>query len=110
MGSRWRCAAVLPVVVLTVALAGGCGDGTAGGGGGQPAGRSAPVGDPRSLRGSCPSTVVVQSSWFPEVEHAFVYQLVGAGYRFDAEHKSVTGPLVTGGVDTGVRIQIRAGG
>jgi hypothetical protein len=100
---------VLPVVVLTVALTGGCGSGS-GGTGGQPAGRSAPAGDLRSLRGVCPDPVVVQSSWFPEVEHAFVYQLVGAGYRFATGHKSVTGPLVAGGVDTGVRIQIRAGG
>jgi len=58
----------------------------------------------------CPDTVVVQSSWFPEVEHAVAYQLVGAGYRFDAGHKSLTGPLVAAGVDTGVKLQIRAGG
>jgi hypothetical protein len=58
----------------------------------------------------CPDTVVIQSSWFPEVEHGVAYQLVGSGYRFDPEHKSLTGPLVSAGVDTGVRIQIRAGG
>jgi len=58
----------------------------------------------------CPDPVVVQSSWFPQVEHSAVYQLLGAGYRLDAEHKSVTGPLVSAGVDTGVKIQIRAGG
>jgi hypothetical protein len=104
---RWRRAAALSIVALIVAAAAGCGADAAGG---QPSGRSAAAGDPRSLRGVCPDTVVVQSSWFPEVEHAFVYQLVGPGYRFDTEHKSVTGPLVAGGVDTGVRIQIRAGG
>jgi hypothetical protein len=101
--------AVVLTVALMCGLAAGCG-GAATSGGGQPAARSAAAGDPRSLRGVCPDTVVVQSSWFPEVEHGVVYQLVGAGYRFDAEHKTVTGPLVSGGVDTGVRIQIRAGG
>ena len=108
-GSRGRLIAAVVAVALPVVLAGGCGGETAGAGG-QAAPRSASSGDPRSLRGVCPDTVVVQSSWFPEVEHAVAYQLVGAGYRFDAEHKSLTGPLVSAGVDTGVRVQIRAGG
>jgi hypothetical protein len=107
-GSRGRFIAAALAVALPL-VTGGCG-GTTAGAGGQSAVRSAPVGDPRSLHGVCPDTVVIQSSWFPEVEHAVAYQLVGAGYRFDPEHKSLTGPLVSAGVDTGVRIQIRAGG
>ncbi len=106
---RGRLVAAVLVVAVAVGSAGGCDGGTAGAGG-QPAGRAAASGDPRSLRGVCPDTVVVQSSWFPEVEHAVAYQLVGAGYRFDAGHKSLTGPLVAAGVDTGVKLQIRAGG
>jgi hypothetical protein len=58
----------------------------------------------------CPDPVVVQSSWFPQAEHGAVYQLLGKGYTVDARHKSVTGPLVASGVDTGVRLQVRAGG
>ena len=106
---RGRLVAAVLVVAVAVGSAAGCDGGTAGAGG-QPAGRAAASGDPRSLRGVCPDTVVVQSSWFPEVEHAVAYQLVGAGYRFDAGHKSLTGPLVAAGVDTGVKLQIRAGG
>ena len=63
-----------------------------------------------SLKGVCPDTVVVQSNWFPEAEHGAVYQLLGPGYRIDAATKRISGPLVASGKDTGVRIEIRAGG
>jgi hypothetical protein len=58
----------------------------------------------------CPATVVVQSSWYPQVEHGAVYQLRGTGYQINANRKRVSGPLVAAGVDTGVRLEIRAGG
>jgi len=54
--------------------------------------------------------VVVQTNWFPQSEHGAAYRLVGSGYRIDAAHKRVIGPLVAGGQDTGVRIEVRAGG
>jgi hypothetical protein len=63
-----------------------------------------------SLAGVCPDTVVVQTNWFPQSEHGAAYRLLGPGYRIDADHKRVTGPLVAGGRDMGVRIEIRAGG
>src|SRR6266511_3384675 len=63
-----------------------------------------------TLAGVCPATVVVQTNWFPQSEHGAAYRLVGPGYRIDAAHKRVTGPLVAGGHDTGVRIEVRAGG
>src|SRR6266542_4395036 len=63
-----------------------------------------------ALAGVCPATVVVQTNWFPQSEHGAAYRLVGPGYRIDAAHKRVTGPLVAGGHDTGVRIEVRAGG
>lgn len=78
--------------------------------GGQSVSRTAAAGDALSLRGVCPATVVVQSSWYPQVEHAALYQLLGAGSKVDATRKAVTGPLVASGVDTGVQLQIRAGG
>ena len=62
------------------------------------------------LRGVCPATVTVQTSWYSQVEHFTAYQLLGAGYTVDAKRKRVTGPLVSGGRDTGVQIEIRAGG
>jgi hypothetical protein len=62
------------------------------------------------LSGVCPKTVVVQADWEPEAEHGPLYNLVGPGYTVDSQHKRVTGPLVIDGKDTGVKIQIRAGG
>ncbi len=63
-----------------------------------------------NLKGVCPDPVVVQSSWFPQAEHGAVYQLLGNGYRIDAAHKRVTGPLTVGGKSTGIRLELRAGG
>lgn len=66
-----------------------------------------------NLRGICPDTIVVQSSWYPDITHSY-YQVLGDRYRVDPEHQSVTGPLVapsdSGFLDTGVKIEIRAGG
>ena len=95
--------------VLAAALAtAGCSGGAAPlGAGGQPT--TAGAAD-RDLRGVCPATVVVQTSWFTQIEHFAAYQLLGAGYSIDAKRKRVTGPLVSAGRDTGVDIEIRAGG
>ena len=64
----------------------------------------------QSLKGVCPDTVVVQTDWWPEPEHGGTYQLLGPGYKLDADKKRVTGPLVSQGKDTGVQIEVRAGG
>ncbi|MFM9085645.1 MAG: ABC transporter substrate-binding protein [Acidimicrobiia bacterium] len=64
-----------------------------------------------SLAGVCPDTVTFQTDWNPEAEHGFLYQMVGDGYEVDTAGTRVTGPLVTSGnVDTGVKVQVRAGG
>jgi len=63
-----------------------------------------------ALAGICPETVIMQTDWMPEAEHGFLYNLVGDGYEMDNDKAYVTGPLVAGGVDTGVDIQIRSGG
>ena len=55
-----------------------------------------------SLADVCPETVIFQTDWNPESEHGFLYQLVGDGYTVDTKKVSVSGPLVAGGVDTGV--------
>jgi ABC-type glycerol-3-phosphate transport system substrate-binding protein len=62
------------------------------------------------LSGICPDTVTFQTDWNPESEHGFLYQLVGTDYEVDAAGLRVTGPLVASGVDTGVKVQVRAGG
>jgi hypothetical protein len=74
---------------------------------------SAPLaspGDVRSLHGLCPDPLVVQSNWFPTVDVAALYQLLGDGYQIDSGRKRVSGRLVAGAVDTGVRLEIRSGG
>ena len=59
----------------------------------------------------CPSTIVLQTDWNPESEHGGQYELVGPNPSIDAGAKKVSGELVAhGGVDTGVKIEIRAGG
>lgn len=63
-----------------------------------------------NLAGVCPATVVVQTDWNPEAEHGAIYQMVGANPVIDADKKTVTGDLVSGGKKTGVKIEIRAGG
>lgn len=63
-----------------------------------------------SLKGVCPDTVVVQTDWWPEAEHGGLYEMVGPGYTIDKDVKKVTGPLISKGADTGVKIEIRAGG
>jgi hypothetical protein len=106
---RWL-TPIVPISVLISVLAAGCGGNAATGTGGQAARGTAGPGDALNLRDVCPATVVIQSSWFPEAEHGAEYQLLGKGYRIDPARKRVTGPLVASGVDTGVQLQIRAGG
>lgn len=67
-------------------------------------------GEATSLAGICPDTVAIQTDWMPEAEHGFLYNLIGDGYEMDADKAYVTGPLVAGGVDTGVKLQVRSGG
>jgi hypothetical protein len=58
----------------------------------------------------CPSPVVVQTDWNPEAEHGALYEMIGDAPEVDAEAKVVTGPLVAGGEETGVDLEIRVGG
>lgn len=59
-----------------------------------------------NLKGICPDTVVVQTNWFPQAEHGYVYQLIGPGGTADPAKLTYTGPLK----NTGVSLEIRAGG
>ncbi|OAA19670.1 hypothetical protein UG55_108724 [Frankia sp. EI5c] len=58
------------------------------------------------LKGICPDTVVVQTSWWPEVDYGATYQLLGAETKIDKGSFRVTGPLGATGVD----LEIRSGG
>jgi hypothetical protein len=99
--------AIVAVVVLALPA---CSSGGSSAPGGQPASRSAAPGDALSLRGVCPDPVVIQSDWWPQAEEGGLFELMGGHPAVDAAHKRVTAPLVTRGVDTGVRIEFRAGG
>ena len=59
----------------------------------------------------CPSNIVVQTDWWPEVEHGGTYQLIGPDGTADAEKFTYSGPIQdkykVGGVET---VEIRAGG
>jgi hypothetical protein len=72
---------------------------------------AAPAGGPLDLKGAgCPDPIVMQQDWQPEAEHGGMYSVVGPGYTVDTDTKSVTGPLVAQGMDTGVKVEVRAGG
>ena len=62
------------------------------------------------LASVCPDTLVVQTDWNPESEHGALYGLLGDDYEVDTNKKVVKGPLVLGGEDTGIDIEIRVGG
>jgi hypothetical protein len=59
-----------------------------------------------NLKGICPDKIVLQTDWFPEVEHGASYNLIGPGGTIDAGKGTYTGPLK----NTGVQLEIRAGG
>jgi len=107
---------VRPRPVLSLLLAGACATLLAACGSGgttapaAPAAPRAPAGGPLDLAGVCPATVVLQQDWQPEAEHGPMYSVVGPNYTVDTGTKSVTGPLVTQGQDTGVKVQVRSGG
>jgi hypothetical protein len=66
--------------------------------------------DTMSLAGVCPDPLVIQTDWFPESEHGALYQLVGSDYTIDADTQRTSGSLMVGDIDTGIDIEIRAGG
>ncbi len=59
----------------------------------------------------CPTNLVIQTDWWPEVEHGGTYQLMGEGGEADASLFTYSGPIdpayAVGGIET---VEIRAGG
>lgn len=109
-------AAAATLAITAAACSSSSSSGTTSGGGsaslaasGSPA-AAIPAADNLKAAG-CPSTVVLQTDWNPEAEHGGQYELLGPNPTINASAKSVTGELVAhGGIDTGVQLQIRAGG
>ena len=69
-----------------------------------------PTVDTNDLSDVCVSPVVVQTDWYPQAEHGGIYELLGSDYTVDAQRGATTGSLVFQGTDTGVDLEIRAGG
>lgn len=109
MHERTRPLSVVAATVMALALSACSNDTTNGPQQATPA-PSAAAGGSQDLRGACPETIVIQKDWQPESEHGVLYNLLGSGYKVDTEKKKVTGQLVSDGVDTGVKIEIRTGG
>ncbi|MBX6390986.1 MAG: ABC transporter substrate-binding protein [Frankia sp.] len=108
-GRLFAAAATAAALALTAAACGGDDEEST-----PPAtgGSAGPIPAEYDLAGAgCPQTIVLQTDWNPESEHGGQYQLVGPNPSIDTDKKAVTGDLVaTGGIDTGVDIEIRAGG
>jgi hypothetical protein len=102
-----RLAALLlvPLVLAGCGLLPGNDDGKPSSGAARAAG-----GDPFALRAICPNPVVIQTDWNPESEYGATYNLVGPGYRIDKKRQAVRGPLTVEGHNTGVEVEVRAGG
>ena len=58
------------------------------------------------LSGVCPDPLVLQTDWFPSPEHGYAYRLIGDAGELDSENGIYRGPLL----DTGIDLEIRAGG
>src|SRR5215204_6470055 len=125
--TRTRPARLVVALLAVTLVAAACGDDAAddadddtAGTGGPPAGTDATSGADTTageagggavdLSADCPSPLVIQTDWFPEAEHGALYEMVGEGYTVDVASKVVRGPLVSGGEETGIEIEIRTGG
>lgn len=86
----WVALGVATVAVLAVGL-----------GAGQAARESAAA---TPLSKACGTKLVIQTDWFPEPEHAALYQLAGVNGTTDKDKGRYTGSV------QGVQIEIRAGG
>jgi hypothetical protein len=100
----------LIVVAVTAVVAAGCGGDGDDGAASQGPGSTAAPGDAANLAGVCPNPVVIQTDWDPESEYGVYYHLLGPNPKIDTEKKVVSGPLVAGGTDTGVQLEVRTGG
>ncbi len=59
----------------------------------------------------CPANLIIQTDWWPEMEHGGSYQLIGPGGEASQDNFSYSGPIqdqyAVGGIET---VEVRAGG
>lgn len=119
--SRLRLSTLLAALCATGLIAAGCGSsddsdtGTAASTAASAATTTTASGgaaadDATNLKGVCPDTVVIQTDWYPEADHSEAYAIAGPNGDYDASKKSYTAPLMAQGKDTGVKVEVRAGG
>jgi hypothetical protein len=101
---------VLAAVAVLALVAAGCGGGGDDEGTTQTPAATAPAGAAVNLAEVCPNPIVIQTDWDPESEYGVYYHLLGPNPKVDTKKKLVSGPLVAGGKDTGVRLEVRTGG
>jgi hypothetical protein len=106
--ARLKAALIGGVALATLAAA--CSSGTSSGVSSSSGTSGAASSSAVSLAGVCPSTIVVQTDWYPEADDFIPYQLAAPNGTVDTSNKSYTAELLADGKDTGVKIQVRAGG
>lgn len=104
-----RRSAVAAGAAVIALVAAGCSDSSTGEGGQEVSTGAAASGD-NALKGVCPDTVVFQTNWWPQAEYGGLYRIVGSKPTIDTNKAMVTGALVDNGTDTGVKVELRAGG
>ncbi len=95
-----RLTALLTLSALGLAACGAADDGTAASSG------STTAADASSLAQVCGDTVDVQLPWWPGVDYAFLFQLIGSGGTVDTDDNTYSGEIA----DTGVTLTLRSGG
>lgn len=74
----------------------------------SPAAQDAEAAGGDGALGACPSTVVLQTNWFPEPEHSAAYALIDpVTATIDADAGVYSGPAIA---DPSITIEVRAGG
>lgn len=67
--------------------------------------------EPAADEAICPTNLVIQTDWWPELEHGGTYQLIGPDGTADADNFIYSGPIAeaykVGGIET---VEIRSGG
>ena len=103
---RGRAAAITAALAAATALTlAGCSSSSA-----SPAASGTVAAGGIDLASVCPANIVVQTSWYPQAETGYLFELIKDKYTVDPGKKSVSGPLATPDGTTGVNLEIRAGG
>ena len=108
--AKLRAALIGGVAVATLATACSSSTSSSSSSSASAAQAQAPASSAVSLAGVCPSTIIVQTDWYPESDDFIPYELAGPNGTVNTSNKSYTAELIAHGQDTGVQIQVRAGG